>query len=60
LSVRDLDTLQSIAMDGKTLRGSKRNEDGKALQLLSAVTHRVRLSIAQRQIEHCPGSNRGQ
>jgi hypothetical protein len=26
LSARDLDTLQSIAVDGKTLRGSKRNE----------------------------------
>jgi hypothetical protein len=51
LSLRKLDTLQRIAVDGKTLRGSKRGEDGKALQLLSAVTHQLRLTIAQREIE---------
>lgn len=51
LSLRELDTLQRIAVDGKTLRGSKRGEDGKALQLLSAVTHQLRLTIAQREIE---------
>lgn len=51
LSLRELDTLRRIAVDGKTLRGSKRGEDGKALQLLSAVTHQLRLTIAQREIE---------
>lgn len=51
LSLRELGTLQRIAVDGKTLRGSKRGEDGKALQLLSAVTHQLRLTIAQREIE---------
>jgi len=51
LSLRELDTLKRIAVDGKTLRGSKRGEGGKALQLLSAVTHRLRLTIAQREIE---------
>ncbi|TVP78099.1 MAG: ISAs1 family transposase [Puniceicoccaceae bacterium] len=51
MSLRELDTLKRIAVDGKTLRGSKRGEDGKALQLLSAVTHKLRLTIAQREIE---------
>ncbi len=39
-----------VAIDGKTLRGSART-DGKALQLLSAVTHRLRLTLAQLPIE---------
>ena len=51
MSLRELDSLQCIAVDGKTLRGSKRGEDGKALQLLSAVTHQLRMTIAQREIE---------
>jgi len=51
LSLRELGTLRRIAVDGKTLRGSKRGEEGKALQLLSAVTHQLRLTIAQREIE---------
>ena len=51
MSLRELDSLQRIAVDGKTLRGSKRGEDGKPLQLLSAVTHRLRMTIAQREIE---------
>lgn len=51
MSLRELDTLKRIAVDGKTLRGSKRGEDGKALQLLSAVTHQLRLTISQREIE---------
>lgn len=50
MSLRELDSLQRIAVDGKTLRGSKRGEDGKPLQLLSAVTHRLRMTIAQREI----------
>lgn len=51
LSLRELGTLKRIAVDGKTLKGSKRGEDGKALQLLSAVTHRLRLTLAQREVE---------
>jgi hypothetical protein len=51
MSLRELDSLQRIAVDGKTLRGSKRGEDGKPLQLLSAVTHRLRVTIAHREIE---------
>ena len=51
MSLRELDSLQRIAVDGKTLRGSKRGDQGKPLQLLSAVTHRLRMTIAQREIE---------
>ena len=50
LSLRELDSLKRIAVDGKTLRGSKRTEEGKPLQLISAVTHRLRMTIAQREI----------
>jgi hypothetical protein len=35
-----------LAVDGKVLRGSGRG-DGKPLQLLSAVSHRLRLTLAQ-------------
>lgn len=41
--------LQSLASDGKTLRGSART-GGKPLQLLSAVSHRLRLTVAQQPI----------
>ena len=37
------------AVDGKVLRGSGRT-DGKPLQLLSAVSHRLRLTVAQEPI----------
>jgi hypothetical protein len=37
--------LARLAVDGKVLRGSGR-ADGKPLQLLSAVTHRLRLTLA--------------
>jgi len=39
-----------LAIDGKVLRGSTRT-DGKPLQLLSVVTHRLRLTLAQEPIE---------
>ena len=39
-----------IAVDGKTLRGSART-GGKPLQLLSAVTRRLRLTLGQKTIE---------
>ncbi len=39
--------LERIALDGKTLRGSGGSGDGKPLQLLSAVTHRLGLTLGQ-------------
>lgn len=47
---QDISILESLAVDGKVLRGSGRT-DGKPLQLLSAVTHRLRLTVAQEPIE---------
>jgi hypothetical protein len=47
---QDRSVLQALAVDGKVLRGSGRS-DGKALQLLSAVSHRLRLTVAQEPIE---------
>lgn len=47
---QEISVLARIAVDGKTLRGSGR-VDGKALQLLSAVSHRVRLTLSQVAIE---------
>ena len=47
---QDRSVLQALAVDGKVLRGSGRT-DGKALQLLSAVSHRLRLTVAQELIE---------
>jgi len=47
---QDNSLLQTLAVDGKVLKGSKRGE-GKPLQLLSAVSHRLRLTLAQEPIE---------
>lgn len=47
---QDRSVLEALAVDGKVLRGSGR-ADGKALQLLSAVSHRLRLTVAQEPIE---------
>ncbi len=47
---QDLSVIERLAIDGKTLCSSART-DGKALQLLSAVTHRLRLTLAQLPIE---------
>jgi hypothetical protein len=47
---QEISILQSLAIDGKCLRGSARTE-GKPLQLLSAVSHRLRLTVAQQPIE---------
>lgn len=47
---QELSVVARLAVDGKTLRGSART-DGKPLQLLSAVTHRLRLTLAQIPIE---------
>lgn len=50
LMQQDASALQALAVDGKVLRGSGRG-DGKPLQLLSAVSHRLRLTVAQEPIE---------
>jgi len=47
---QDISVLHALAVDGKVLRGSGRG-DGKALQLLSAVSHRLRLTVAQEPIQ---------
>jgi hypothetical protein len=47
---QEISTLERLAVDGKTLRGSSR-ADGKPLQLLSAVTHHLRLTLAQVPID---------
>jgi len=47
---QEISILQALAIDGKCLRGSGRT-DGKALQLLSAVSHRLRLTVAQEPIQ---------
>ena len=43
---QDPTVLERLAVDGKCLRGSGRT-DGKPLQLLSAVSHRLRLTVGQ-------------
>jgi hypothetical protein len=50
MMVQEISILQALAVDGKCLRGSART-DGKPLQLLSAVSHRLRLTVAQEPIE---------
>jgi predicted transposase YbfD/YdcC len=47
---QEFSAVAHLAIDGKTLRGSGRT-DGKPLQLLSVVTHRLRLTLAQVPIE---------
>jgi len=47
---KDMGALEHLAIDGKVLRGSAR-VDGKPLQLLSDETHRLRLPLAQVEIE---------
>lgn len=46
LAEQDIGALARLAIDGKILRGSGRH-DGAPLQLLSAVTHRLRLTLDQ-------------
>ena len=50
LAHQEIGALAQLAIDGKVLRGSGRH-DGKPLQLLSAVTHRLRLTLDQVAIE---------
>ena len=50
LAQQEIGALARLAIDGKVLRGSGRH-DGKALQLLSAVTHHLRLTLDPIPIE---------
>ena len=50
LAEQEIGALAQLAIDGKVLRGSGRH-DGKPLQLLSAVTHHLRLTLDQIPIE---------
>lgn len=50
LAPQAIGALKQLAVDGKVLRGSGRH-DGKPLQLLSAVTHHLRLTLDQIAIE---------
>ena len=50
LAEQEVGALAQLAVDGKVLRGSGRH-DGKPLQLLSAVTHHLRLTLDQVAIE---------
>jgi len=50
LAQQEVGALVQLAVDGKVLRGSGRH-DGKPLQLLSAVTHQLRLTLDQIPIE---------
>lgn len=47
---RELSEVTQLAIDGKTLRSSGR-KDGKPLQLLSVVTHRLRWTLSQIPIQ---------
>lgn len=47
---QEVGVLERLAIDGKVLRGSGR-ADGKPLQIFSAVSHRIRLTLAQVMIE---------
>jgi hypothetical protein len=47
---QEVSVLKRLAVDGKVLRGSAR-ADGKPLQLLSAVSHHIRLTLGQVPIE---------
>lgn len=47
---QEVSALARLAVDGKVLRGSGRT-DGKPLQLLSAVTHHLRLTLGQVPIQ---------
>lgn len=50
LAEQEISAVVQLAVDGKVLRGSGRH-DGKPLQLLSAVTHQLRLTLDQIPIE---------
>jgi DDE_Tnp_1-associated/Transposase DDE domain len=43
----------AVAVDGKTLRGARR--DGRQVHLLAAMDHATRAVVAQRQVDGAPG-----
>jgi predicted transposase YbfD/YdcC len=43
----------AVAVDGKTLRGARR--DGRQAHLLAAMDHAIRAVLAQRQVDGAPG-----
>jgi predicted transposase YbfD/YdcC len=45
---------RAVAVDGKTLRGARRN-DGRQVHLLAAMDHTTRTVLAQRQVDGAPG-----
>jgi predicted transposase YbfD/YdcC len=45
---------RAVAVDGKTLRGAKR-DDGRQVHLLAAMEHATRAVLAQRQVDGAPG-----
>ena len=49
MMAQEISVLEALAVDGKVLRGSGRS-DGQPLQMLSAVSHRLRLTVAQQPI----------
>jgi hypothetical protein len=50
LAEQEISAVVQLAVDGKVLRGSGRH-DGQPLQLLSAVTHQLRLTLDQIPLE---------
>src|SRR5829696_2744078 len=44
---------RAVAVDGKTLRGARR--DGRQVHLLAAMDHATRVVVAQRQVDGTPG-----
>jgi len=44
---------RAVAVDGKTLRGARR--DGRQVHLLAAMDHATRMVLAQRQVDGAPG-----
>jgi hypothetical protein len=44
---------RAVAVDGKTLRGARR--DGRQVHLLAAMDHTTRAVLAQRQVDGAPG-----
>jgi predicted transposase YbfD/YdcC len=45
---------RAVAVDGKTLRGAKR-DNGRQVHLLAAMDHATRAVLAQRQVDGAPG-----
>jgi predicted transposase YbfD/YdcC len=45
---------RAVAVDGKTLRGAKR-DNGRQVHLLAAIDHATRAVLAQRQVDGAPG-----